>query len=116
LQTKTTLKLADEYCYHYWQAIKKKITDEYLENKFTDAFKNLSLEQKLVETKKMCDYLFSIYPKHSYTHRYNAMIAFQEKMYLKGYKESLLTLWRKPFQDYGFFKDIAHYTKKMIVG
>src|ERR1035438_1092856 len=30
LQTNTTLKLADEYCYHYWQAIKKKITDEYL--------------------------------------------------------------------------------------
>jgi len=54
-------------------------------------------------------------PKHEYMLRYNAMIAFQEKRYLKGYKEAIRTLLANPLQDFTFFKDVAYYTKKMLL-
>ncbi len=114
LQTRTQLSDCEDYNRHYWHQIEKQIADEFLAKKLNDDFQKLSLEDKLKQTKQMCDYLYNTFPTHEYTHRYNAMIAFSEKKYRKGYKEVILTLLKNPLQKIVFFKNVAYYTKQML--
>jgi hypothetical protein len=115
LQTRTQLSDCEDYNRHYWHQIEKQIADELLVKKLDDSFQKLSLEEKLKQAKQMCDYLYKTFPIHEYTHRYNAMIAFSEGKYAKGYKEVLLTLLRNPLQKVSFFKDVAYYIKKIFI-
>jgi hypothetical protein len=115
LQKRSTLISFEQYNRHYWHKIEKKIVDEFLAKKFDKKFLLLSKEEKIIKARQFCMALLKIIPSHAHTHRYNAMIAFQEKKYLKGYKASVLTLLKNPFQDIVFFKDILYYTRKMML-
>ncbi|WP_448528274.1 hypothetical protein [Raineya sp.] len=116
LQTRSKLIDCEKYNRHYWHRIEKKIVDEFLAKKLNDSFANLSLEEKKSLTEEWAKYLLKKIPNHEYMHRYNAMIAFQEKHFWQGYKESLKTLLANPMQDFTFFKDIAYHTKRMLLG
>lgn len=114
LQNRSTLIDCESYNRHYWHKIEKRIVDEFLEKKLNQKFIELSSEEKKQKVKVWCDYLLKKIPKHEYTYRYNAMIAFQERRYGQGYKLSVRTLFANPLQDFTFFKDIIYYTKKML--
>lgn len=116
LQTRSKLIDCEKYNRHYWHRIEKKIVDEFLAKKLDDNFVNLPVERKKSLTKEWANYLLKKIPNHEYMHRYNAMIAFQEKHFWQGYKESLKTLLANPMQDFTFFKDIAYHTKRMLLG
>ncbi|MGD1842043.1 MAG: hypothetical protein ACFB0B_14280 [Thermonemataceae bacterium] len=115
LQKRSNLIDCEAYNRHYWHRIEKKIADERLEKWFNQSFAQLPLQKKKEKALKFCRYLFKVFPIHPYTHRYNAMIAFQERKFLTGYKETFLTLLRNPLQDVTFFKDVAYHTKKMLL-
>lgn len=116
LQKRTQLIDCQAYNCHYWHRVEKKIVDEFLSRKLTPRFARLSFEQQQYQVKKWASYLLKHIPKHAYMHRYKAMIAFQERRFWQGYKESLKTLLANPMQDITFFKDVAYHTKKMLMG
>jgi hypothetical protein len=114
LQKNGALIDCEFYNRHYWHKVEKRIVDEFLEKNLNESFIQLSLEKKKQKVAHWCNYLLKKIPTHEYTYRYNAMIAFQEKRYWQGYKQCVQTLLANPLQDLLFFKDIAHYTKKML--
>jgi hypothetical protein len=115
LQTRTQISDCENYNRHYWHRIEKQITDEMLNKLLNKQFVKMSLTEKKQQVDKKCRYLLMIFPKHPYTLRYKAMIAFSEKKYGEGYKNTLLTLLKNPFQPFSFFKDVAYYTRRMII-
>ncbi len=115
LQTKGTLTDFEKYNRHYWHSTEKKIADKLLSEKLNNDFAKLSLKDKKEQVKKYCNHLLKLFPNHEYTHSYNAMIAFQSKMYLVGFKHIFLTLLKNPFQNVKFFKDVLHYIKIWLI-
>ncbi|WP_038029203.1 hypothetical protein [Thermonema rossianum] len=116
LQKRTEL-LSCEHCNrHYWHRIEKQIVDEFLQRKLTKEFERLPLPLKIEHAGKWCRFLLKKIPKHPYWLRYSAMIAFQERQFVKGYWLAMKTLAAAPRQDVAFFKDIAYHTKRMLLG
>jgi hypothetical protein len=111
LETKSSLIACNQQNRHYWHHIEKKITDEILEKLLVERFTKNTVRKNKKTVYKLCHKLLGLYHNHEYALTYKAMIAFQQRKFLLGYKYSLLTLLMNPFQKLTFFRDVAYHTK-----
>lgn len=116
LQNNTQLQPCDSVIYHYWYRVKKQITDELLQKKFTGAWAATRLEDKLADIRKMTAMLPAYYNAHILTYRDNAIQAFNENKFGQGYKWFGRTMLRTPFSQKPFLKDVLYHTKRWIKG
>jgi hypothetical protein len=114
LQQQTRLIPCAAINYHYWYRIKKQIADEFLQDKFNDAFVVDSIENKLDLTKRWTQILPKLFEEHIWMLQDNAVQAFNENRFKEGYQWAFRVFLRKPFANNCFFKDVLYHTKRLI--
>ena len=113
LQTRTHLVACDQYVYHYWYRVKKKITDLALAAAFTASFQRGSWAKKLVVVKELVQRLPLLYQQHPLMLQDNAVQAFNENRFGEGYRHAWLALRKSPFTP-AFLKDVLYHAKRQI--
>lgn len=114
LQQQTRLIPCAAINYHYWYRIKKQIADEFLQDKFNDAFVADSLENKLDLIKRWTQILPKLFEEHIWILQDNAIQAFNENRFKVGYQWAFRVFVRKPFANNRFFKDVLYHTKRLL--
>lgn len=114
LQKNTQLSPCDAVIYHYWYRIKKQIIDIFLEHKLGDSWVCLPLSQKLLQVKEWTTLLPDYFEKHILTVKDNAIQAFNENDFSKGYYYAFQAIVQKPF-DTDFIKNVLYHTKRRFV-
>ncbi|MES2480153.1 MAG: hypothetical protein V4561_13780 [Bacteroidota bacterium] len=113
LQSNTNLKPCDQYIYHYWYGIKKKIIDAFFEGKLS-LLVGMTLEQRLSKVKGWVGMLPEYFERHQFTHKDNAIQAFNIRNYKAGYSSSIKAIAKGAWQDFQFLKDILYHTKQFF--
>ena len=98
--------------YHYWYRIKKQIADEFLQDKFNEAFLSASLSSRLGLVKEWTQVLPHLFEEHVWMWRDHALQAFNENRFKEAYKWTFNVLLKKPFSSASFVKDALYHTKR----
>lgn len=113
LQKFTDLHPCDKVIYHYWYQIKKRIADEVFERVMGDLSRR-TLAERISSVKNLCERLPSIFDTHLLSLKDNAVQAFNEKKFGRGYKWALKALTAGGFSDTSFIRDVLYHTKQML--
>jgi hypothetical protein len=114
LQNNTKLKSLEQFIFHYWYRIDKKIADDFFSGKITSTWAALSKEEKLWDAKKWTQFLPGYFNNHILTLRDTAIQLFNEDMFRKGYRFSIRAIMKDPF-NFKFIRDILYHTKRAIL-
>jgi hypothetical protein len=113
LQTNTELKACDEVIYHYWYGVKKTIADDFLNKHLAELIK-INQSEKLVKVKNWVEQLPAYFDQHLLSHKDNAIQAFNENNYKKGYSAALKAISKGAWADFKFIKDVLYHTKRNL--
>jgi hypothetical protein len=113
LQMKAQLHRCDKAVYHYWYRVKKIIMDAWLNENINATWAALPVDKKIISVKKGTSVLPHYLESHHLSLRDDAIQAFHEKKFLKGYKKAFEALIKGPFQK-KFFMDVLYHTKRLF--
>jgi hypothetical protein len=116
LETRTKLHTCDSVIYHYWYRIKKQIVDEFLNENLNNVFAKKSLEEKITIVKKWTKELPSHFEKHVLTLKDNAVQRLNENKFGEGYAWAAKAIFKAPFSDKTFIKDVLYHFKRQMKG
>lgn len=115
LQSKTKLSACDAVIYHYWYGIKKKIMDEFLEQKSTAIVEQMTLEERLNIIRMWTKRLPSLFDNHLYTLKDNAIQAWNVNNFGKAYNWAFKAIFAGAITDTSFLKDALYHLKRQIM-
>lgn len=113
LQESTTLKSCEPVVYHYWYNVKKTIIDEFLEQKMTE-LSNKILGERLKKVILFTKQLPGFFDNHLLTAKDNAIQAFNEDKFKKGFQYSMKALNKGGLKDTKFLKDVLYHIKRLM--
>lgn len=112
LQNKTVLSACDNVIYHYWYRIKKVIVDDWLIG-FEKEIEDQLTDDQIKEIKRWTGKLPTLLETHVLTLQDNAIQAFHENQFAKGYRFAIKAFMKKP-RDGKFLRDIAYHSRRAI--
>jgi hypothetical protein len=115
MQTNTDVKFCEDIVYHYWYRVKKQIIDIFLAEKFSNAWSDKSLSNKLSDVKLWTNKLPKYFEVHILMKRDKAIQAFNEGKYKNAYKFTLHSLCTSPLSDMRFIKDVLYHSKRRVL-
>jgi hypothetical protein len=113
LQNTIELRPCDNVVYHYWYRVKKAIMDGFLKKRFAGKWKHKNLNEKLKFVKRWTEQLPDIFETDILMLRDNAVQAFCENNFRKGYAAALRVILKNPM-DATFLKDVLYHTKRFL--
>ena len=102
--------------YHYWYRIKKQIADDFLQDKFNEAFLSASFSNKLVLVKEWTQALPHLFEAHVWMWRDHALQAFNENRFKEAYKWTIKAIFKEPISSKAFILDVLYHTKRKLSG
>ena len=113
LQTRTQLRRCDQYIFHYWPRIKKRIADIFLSRHLNEAWLNASQDSKIAAIARWTSILPHHFDNHQLTWRDNAIQAFNEGRSREGNLWAIKSLMKNPF-CVEFLKDFIYHNKRSL--
>jgi len=113
LERNTSVEPCENFVYHYWLPIKKKIVDLFLDTRITLTWANQTLSEKGRIIKEWSLVLPNFIENHVYMIQYKAIQAFHDDKFLKGYAFALKALAKRPL-FLNFYSEIGYHVKRNL--
>lgn len=105
---------AEEYVFHYWQAVQKNVADTFLYQRITEQWAKRPLSQKMKDISAWSTQLSVFIENHVLMLRYLAIIAFHENRYAMGWRYASRALAKEPFFG-SFWLDVLYHLKRNLI-